>query len=94
MVIGGGVDLVTACDIRIASACAQLAVKETQIGIVADLGTLHRITRVCARSLASYMVFTGANIDARTALQGGLVSHIYDNPTIMLSEGCVRGARW
>ena len=41
--IGGGVDLITACDIRVASADAYVSVRETKIAIVADVGTLQRL---------------------------------------------------
>ena len=45
--IGAGVDLVTACDIRYATQDAVFSVKEVDIGIAADLGTLQRLGKVC-----------------------------------------------
>jgi enoyl-CoA hydratase len=47
--IGGGIDLITACDIRLCSADAAFAIYETKIAIVADVGTLQRITRSWAK---------------------------------------------
>jgi enoyl-CoA hydratase/carnithine racemase len=44
--IGGGVDLLSACDIRLASADALFSIRETRIAIIADLGTLQRLPHI------------------------------------------------
>jgi enoyl-CoA hydratase/carnithine racemase len=46
------VDLISAVDIRVCSSDAEFAVKETQVAIVADLGTLQRLERIVSKSLA------------------------------------------
>ncbi len=74
--IGGGVDLVTACDIRLASADASFAIYETKIAIVADVGTLQRITPIVGKGLAREMAFTGRFIDSKRALAFGLVNDV------------------
>ena len=44
--IGGGVDLITACDIRLAAVDAVFSVRETKMGLVADVGTLQRLPQI------------------------------------------------
>lgn len=75
--IGGGVDLITACDIRLASADARLSVRETKVAIVADLGTLQRLPRLIPRGHVAELAFTGKDIDAERARQIGLVNEVY-----------------
>jgi enoyl-CoA hydratase len=62
--IGGGIDLITACDIRVCSADASFAVFETKIAIVADVGTLQRITAAAGKGMAREMAYTGKFIPA------------------------------
>ncbi len=77
--IGGGVDLVTACDMRLASADMKLSVRETKIAIVADMGTLQRLPRIITRGHANELVYTGRDIDAARAAVIGLVNDVYDD---------------
>jgi enoyl-CoA hydratase len=77
--IGGGVDLVSACDIRLASADMKLSVRETKVGIVADLGTLQRLPRIISAGHAAELIYTGKDIDARRAKEIGLVNDVYES---------------
>lgn len=74
--IGGGVDLITAADIRLCSADAQFSVRETKIAIVADLGTLQRLPRVIAPGHVAELAYTGKDIDAARAERIGLVNEV------------------
>ena len=67
--IGGGVDLTTACDIRLCTKDATFAIHETKIAIVADVGTLQRITNVAGRGMAREMAYTGKRLTADRALR-------------------------
>lgn len=78
--IGGGIDLTTACDIRIATRDAKFSVRETKIAIVADLGTLQRLTNVVGQGIARELAFTGRDIDAERALSIGLVNELHVDP--------------
>jgi enoyl-CoA hydratase len=81
--IGGGIDLTTACDIRIATRDAKFSVRETKIAIVADLGTLQRLTNVVGQGIARELAFTGRDIDAERALAIGLVNELHaDAPAL------------
>jgi len=86
--IGGGVDLITACDIRLCTADASFSVKETQMAMVADLGTIPRLVRIVGKGTYSEMVFTGEPFSATRALSTGLVNEVF--PT---KEALLAGAR-
>lgn len=75
--IGGGVDLISACDIRLASADAKLSVRETKIAIVADLGTLQRLPTIIGDGRTRELAFTGRDVDAERAAQIGLVNEVF-----------------
>ena len=83
--IGGGVDIVTACDIRVASADVAFSVFETRIAIVADVGTLQRLTPIVGKGMAREMAFTGANVGADRALRTGLVNDVFDDADALLA---------
>lgn len=81
--IGAGMDLITACDIRIASADAKFSVRETRIAMVADVGTLQRLPRVIGDGPARELVFTGRDIDAARALAIGLLNEVLPDATAL-----------
>jgi enoyl-CoA hydratase len=75
--IGGGVDLVTACDIRLASRDAYFSVRETRIAIVADVGTLQRLPGIVGRGVAAELALTGDDVPAERAHAIGLVNAVH-----------------
>jgi enoyl-CoA hydratase len=78
--LGGGIDVVTACDIRHCSADAVFSVKEIDVGMTADLGTLQRLPRLVGEGMARELAYTGRNFGGREARDIGLVSRCYDTP--------------
>ena len=82
--IGGGVDLIAACDIRIASRDVKLSVREVKIAIVADMGSLARLPRIIGQGHTRELAFTGRDIDAERALRIGLVNDVYDDEAKLL----------
>jgi enoyl-CoA hydratase len=74
--IGGGVDLIAACDIRLASADAIFSVREAKVAIVADLGSLQRLPAIIGAGHVAELAFTGKDIDAERALRIGLVNDV------------------
>jgi enoyl-CoA hydratase len=74
--IGAGVDLITACDIRLASPEATFSVRETKLGMVADVGTLQRLPKVVAPGHVAELAFTGKDITAERAKEIGLVNDV------------------
>ena len=75
--IGGGVDLVSACDIRLASADAKFSIRETKIAIVADVGTLQRLPKILGAGHVAELAYTGKDITAERAREIGLVNDVY-----------------
>ena len=74
--IGGGVDVVSACDIRVASADAVFSVRETKVAIVADLGSLQRLPRIIGKGHVAELALTGKDITAARAKEIGLVNDV------------------
>ena len=75
--LGAGMDLVTACDIRLAAEDALFGVRETKIGIVADVGTLQRLPGIVANGQVAELAYTGKDIGAQRAEKIGLVNDVY-----------------
>jgi enoyl-CoA hydratase len=75
--IGGGVDLVAACDIRLASADAKFSIREVRVAIVADMGSLQRLPGTIGEAATRRLALTGEDIDATRAAELGLVSDVY-----------------
>jgi len=82
--IGGGLDLVCACDIRICTENATFCVKETKVAIVADVGSLQRLPKIVSKSVARKMAFTGDPIPSSVAKSSNLVSDVYETKEKML----------
>ena len=74
--IGGGVDVISACDIRLASSDAVFSVRETKVAIVADLGSLQRLPRIIGAGHVAELAYTGKDIDAGRAKDIGLVNDV------------------
>ena len=77
--IGGAVDLVTACDIRLASNDAFFCIQEINIGMAADVGTLQRLPRIIPDSKMREMAYTGRRMYAEEAKDTGLVSDTFES---------------
>ena len=90
--IGGAVDLVTCCDMRYASIDAMFSVREIDVGMTADVGTLQRLPRLVPEGIARELAFTGRSIDANEAATIGLVNRVYASPE-ELSTGVMQIAR-
>ena len=82
--IGGAVDLVTACDIRLASNDAFFCIQEINIGMAADVGTLQRLPKIIPDSKMREMAYTGRRMYSDEAKDAGLVSDIYETQEKML----------
>ena len=84
--IGGGVDLATACDLRYCTQDAFFCVQETNVGLVADLGTLQRLPKLIPDGIARELCLTGRRLSAERALALGLVSAVFPDQETMLNE--------
>lgn len=75
--VGAAVDLVTCCDLRYAAADAQLAVREIDVGMTPDVGTLQRLPRLIADGIARELAYTGRAIGGDEAQRIGLVNQVF-----------------
>jgi enoyl-CoA hydratase len=83
--IGGGIDLVCACDMRYCSNDAYFTIKEIDMGMVADLGTLQRLPKLIGDGLVREMAYTGRNVEGLEAEKIGIVNRSFvDKETMMI----------
>ena len=82
--IGGGVDLVTACDMRYATEDAFLTVYEINIGMTADVGTFPRLVKLIPEGIVRELAYTGRRMPAREAQAVGLVNQVFADQGAML----------
>tara|TARA_R110002124_G_scaffold139100_1_gene303223 strand:+ start:424 stop:1275 length:852 start_codon:yes stop_codon:yes gene_type:complete len=85
-IIGGAVDMISACDIRYCTDDAFFCIKETEIGMTADVGTLQRLPHLIPQGLVRELAYTGRNMMSQEALSSGLVNQVYKDQESMLSE--------
>lgn len=84
--IGGAMDMVTCADLRYASADAWFSVREIDIGMTADVGTLQRLPKLVPYAVACELAYTGRNMDANEAQQVGLVNRVFSDREELLKE--------
>ncbi len=77
--IGGGLDMATACDIRLCSRDASFSLREAAVGIVADVGVLQRIPLIVGQGVARELALTARYIDSARAREILLVNEVYES---------------
>jgi len=90
--IGGGVDMISACDMRYCTADAFFTIKEIDLGMTADVGTLQRLPHLIPQGLVRELAYTGRALPAQEALRAGLVNTVYATQAEML-DGVMAIAR-
>ncbi|WP_040268135.1 crotonase/enoyl-CoA hydratase family protein [Pseudomonas rhodesiae] len=83
--IGGAIDLISACDMRYAAEDAQFSIKEIDIGMAADVGTLQRLPRIIGDGMLRELAYTGRMIGAEEARSIGLVNRVYADHDSLLA---------
>ena len=91
--IGGGVDLITACDVRLCSAEAKFSVREIRLAMVADMGTLARLPAIFGEGAARELALTGDDFDAKRAARIGLVGEVYETPAALFDAARAMAGR-
>lgn len=84
--IGAGVDLVTACDMRIVSEEAYFTIQEVNIGIVADVGTLQRMPEQLPPAIMRELAYTGRKLTSQEAARYGFVNAVEPDQTGALAK--------
>ncbi|CAA0087085.1 Crotonyl-CoA hydratase [Zhongshania aliphaticivorans] len=77
--VGGGVDIISACDMRYCCDGVKFSIKEIDIGMVADVGTLQRLPHIIPAGVMRELAYTGRNVGASEAERIGLVNRRFDN---------------
>jgi enoyl-CoA hydratase len=77
--VGGGIDLVTCADMRYCSADASFTIKEIDIGMTADVGTLQRLPKLVGDGITRELAYTGRKCLADEAQRIGLVNRVFDS---------------
>ena len=88
--LGGGLELATACTLRVATANANLGVPEIKLGLIPGYGGTQRLPRLIGQGRALDMVMTGRMVGAEEALGMGLINRIVETPVL---DGAVEYAR-
>ncbi len=84
--LGGGVDLLSACDIRIASADAVFSVREVKVAFIADVGTLQRLPHIIGHGWFRELALTGRDFGAEEALKMGFITRICPDREALIAE--------
>jgi len=74
--LGGGLELALCCDLRVAAETARLGLPEVRLGVIPGSGGLQRLPRLIGLARAKELILLGEIIDARKALDIGLVSRV------------------
>ncbi|NBF12427.1 crotonase/enoyl-CoA hydratase family protein [Pseudomonas sp. Fl4BN1] len=90
--LGGAIDLISACDMRYAADDAQFSIKEIDIGMAADVGTLQRLPRIIGDGMLRELAYTGRTFGAEEARNIGLVNRTYSDASSLL-DGVMEIAR-
>ena len=83
--IGAGLDLISACDLRLCSADAKFSLREARVAMVADIGSLQRLPHIIGDGATRELALTAKDIDATRALQLGLVSQVLSDREALLA---------
>jgi enoyl-CoA hydratase len=83
--VGGAIDLVACCDMRYASNDATFSIKEIDIGMVADVGTLQRLPKIINPAIVRELAYTGRKIDAAEAARIGLINSAFASHELLIA---------
>lgn len=86
--IGGGIDLISACDMRYSTPDAHFSIKEVDMGLAADVGTLQRLPRLIGDGMMRELAYTGRAVYGEEAARIGLVNQLFADHTSLL-EGAM-----
>ena len=84
--IGGGIDMTCCCDMRYATEDAYFSIKEIDIGMTADVGTLQRLPRIIPDAIVRELAYTGRTMGADEAKEVGFINRVYADKETLLEE--------
>lgn len=83
--IGGGIDMTCCCDMRYCTQDARFSIKEIDLGMVADVGTLQRLPRLVGEGVVKELAYTGRRFDAEEASTIGFVNRVFADRESLLA---------
>jgi enoyl-CoA hydratase len=83
--VGGGVDMISACDVRYCTEDAFFCIQEINLGLTADVGTLQRLPKIIPAGAVRELAYTGRRMPAQRAKEVGLVNEVYPTQDAMLA---------
>ena len=83
--LGGAIDLISACDMRYSTTDAQFAIKEIDVGMAADVGTLQRLPHIIGDGIMREMAYTGRTVHGEEAQRIGLVNSLYADQEALMA---------
>ena len=84
--IGAGIDMTSACDIRLASKDAAFSIEEINIGMAADVGTLQRLPKLMAPGIVKELAYTGRRFSAAEAKDWGFINTLSDSAEAVVDD--------
>jgi enoyl-CoA hydratase len=84
--VGGGVDMISACDVRYCTEDAFFCIQEINLGLTADVGTLQRLPKIIPAGAVRELAYTGRRMPAQRAKEVGLVNEVYPSQDAMLAD--------
>jgi enoyl-CoA hydratase len=84
--VGGGLDIISACDIRLCAEDASFSLREAALGFVADMGVLQRLPHIIGQGFTREMAYTARFYSAREVERMGLVNNIYPDKETLFAE--------
>ncbi|MDG2112237.1 MAG: crotonase/enoyl-CoA hydratase family protein [Actinomycetota bacterium] len=82
--MGGGIDMISAADLRYATTDAFFCIQEINIGMTADVGTLQRMPKLVPEGVVRELAYTGRRMTAEEAKDHGFVNEVYSDHEAML----------
>lgn len=82
--VGGGVDMIACCDMRYCCPETTFSIKEIDVGMTADVGSLQRLPHLLPQGIVRELAYTGRDVDAEEAYEVGLVNRAYEDRETML----------
>jgi len=86
MCVGGGLDIISACDIRLCAEDASFSLREAAIGFVADMGVLQRLPHIIGQGFTREMAYTARFYSAKEVERMGLVNAVYADRDTLFAE--------
>jgi enoyl-CoA hydratase len=84
--VGGGIDMTCCADMRYASKDAYFSIKEIDIGMTADVGTLQRLPKIIPDAIVRELAYTGRNMSADEAREAGFINRVFEDRDTLMRE--------